>query len=55
MLIHNNPKTLSKFIHSILVKMRIGNINAILINIEEETDKETRAELVQLCDKVIKV
>lgn len=55
MLIHNPPKTLAAFVHSILVKMRLNNVNGILLAIEPETNKEIRAELIQLCDKVIKV
>ncbi len=55
MLIHNKPKELSRFIHSILVKMRLKNMSGILISVEEETDKNVRAELTQLCDKVIKI
>ncbi|MEK6984246.1 MAG: hypothetical protein AABX33_06755 [Nanoarchaeota archaeon] len=55
MLIHNNHQTLARFIHSILVKMRLNNVSGILISIEEETDREIRAELIQMCDKVIKV
>ena len=55
MLIHNNPNTLAKFIHSILTKMRINNVSGLLISSEAETDKEVIAEITQLCDKVIKV
>ena len=55
MLIHNKPKVLAIFIHSILVKMRLKNMSGILISIEEETNKEILAELTQSCDKVIKI
>ena len=55
LLIHNEPKTLAKFIHSILTKMRTNNVSGLLISLEAETDKEVRAEIAQLCDKVIKV
>jgi len=55
MLIHNNPKILAKFIHHILVLMRLNNISSILISIEKETDKIVRAQLTQLCDKVIRI
>ena len=55
MLIHNQPNTLTKFIHSILTKMRINNVSGLLISLEAETNKEVRAEIAQLCDKVIKV
>jgi hypothetical protein len=55
MLIHNKPNTFAAFIHSILTKMRINSINGLLISIEAETNKEVRAEIAQLCDKVIKI
>ena len=54
MLIHNEPNTLVKFIHSILTKMRINNVSGLLISLEAETNKEVRAEIAQLCDKIIK-
>ncbi len=55
MLIHNEPNTLAKFIHSILTKMRTNNVSGLLISLEAETDKEVRAEIAQLCDKIIEV
>jgi len=55
MLIHNEPKMLARFIHSILTKMRTNNVSGLLISLEVDTDKEVRAEIAQLCDKIIKV
>ncbi len=55
MLIHNKPDMLTKFIHFILTKMRINNVSGLLISLETETDKDLRAEIAQLCDKIIKV
>jgi hypothetical protein len=55
MLIYNNPMVFAKFIHSLLVKMRINNEGGILFSLEEETEKRVRAEIAQLCDKVIKI
>jgi len=52
---YKNPKVLAKFVHRILVKMRISNINGILIAIEEDIDRGIRAEIAQLCDKVIRI
>ena len=40
--------------NSILTKMRINNVSLLLISLEAETNKEIRAELTQLCDKMIK-
>ncbi|MBS3084005.1 hypothetical protein J4423_04330 [Candidatus Pacearchaeota archaeon] len=55
LLIHNDSRKLSQFIHRILVTIRINNINGILISLNEEINKEVRAEIAQLCDKVISV
>jgi len=55
MLIYNDPLVFAKFIHSFLVKMRINNEGGILFSLEEETDKRVRAEIAQLCDKVVKI
>ena len=54
MLIYNNPGIFARFIHSMLTRMRINGINGLLISLEGETNKEIRAEIAQLCDKVIK-
>jgi len=35
--------------------MRINNVSGLLISLETETDKDLRAEIAQLCDKIIKV
>ena len=55
MLIHNKPDVFARFTHSILTKMRIDGLNGLLISLENETNKEVRAEIAQLCDKVIKI
>lgn len=55
LLIHNKPDTLVKFIHSVLTKMRINEVSGLLISLETETNHEVRAEIAQLCDKVMKV
>lgn len=55
LLIHNEPNTLAKFIHSILTKMRTNNVSGLLISLELETDRDVKAEIAQLCDKVIKI
>ncbi len=55
MLIYNDPRVFAKFIHSVLVKMRINNESGILFSLEDETKKEIRAEIAQLCDRVIKI
>ena len=55
MLIHNKPYVFARFVHSILTKMRLNGVGGLLISLEEETNKEIRAEIAQLCDKVIKI
>ena len=55
MLIYNKPDIFGKFIHVILTKMRINGVSGLLISLVNETNKEIRAEIAQLCDKVIKV
>lgn len=55
MLIHNQSNTLGQFIHSLLTKMRLLGVGGILLSLEVETDKTIRAEIAQLCDKVIKI
>lgn len=54
MLMHNNQNTFIIFMHALLTKMRIKGIGGILIYLEEDTNKEVRAEITQLCDRVIK-
>ena len=54
LLIHNQPATFARFVHGLLTKMRISQVPVVLIALED-TPKEIRAEIVQLCDKVIKV
>ena len=55
MLIHNQSNVFAVFIHSILTKMRMNMISGLLISLENETNREVRAEIAQLCDKVIKI
>lgn len=54
MLIHNKPDVFVRFIHSILTKMRLNRINSLLVSLENETNREVRTEISQLCDKILK-
>jgi KaiC/GvpD/RAD55 family RecA-like ATPase len=54
MLIYNKPSVFAMFIHSIMTRMRTYGISGLLISLQSETNKEIRAEILQLCDKVIK-
>jgi len=53
MLIHNSPSIFARFIHGILTKMRISGTSGLLISLEKEADHEIRAEIAQLCDKIV--
>jgi hypothetical protein len=55
MLIHNQPYTLARFIHNILTKMRLKGVGGVIISLYDNSHREIRAEIAQLCDKVIKI
>ena len=55
MLIHNKPYIFARFIHNILTKMRIHGVGGVLISIADNSNREIRAEIAQLCDKVITI
>lgn len=55
MLMHNKPYVFARFIHSILTKMRLNGVGGILVSLDMKTNKDVRAEIAQLCDKVIKI
>jgi hypothetical protein len=54
-LIHNKPQSFTAFMHSILVKMRMNLVSGMLVSIEKGTDEKLRSDIMQLCDKVIKI
>lgn len=53
MLIHNAPTTLARFIHLILTKMRANHVSGVLLSSKLEISTEVRAEIAQLCDRII--
>ena len=55
MLIHNEPYVFARFIHSILTRMRVHRIGGLLISLEDRNNGVIRAEIAQLCDKIIKI
>ena len=55
MLIHNEPHIFARFVHNILTKMRLYGTGGLIISLEEKTNREVKAEIAQLCDKVIKI
>jgi hypothetical protein len=55
MLMHNNHETYARFVHILLTKMRLAGINGLLVSLETETSRDIRAEIGQLCDKIIRL
>jgi len=55
MLIHNEPYVFARFVHSMFTRMRLNGVGGLLISISDRTNREVRAEIAQLCDKVIKI
>ena len=55
MLIHDKPYIFARFIHNVLTKMRIYGVGGVLISIADNSNREIRAEIAQLCDKVITI
>jgi hypothetical protein len=55
MLIHNEPHIFARFVHSVLTKMRLYGTGGLIISLEDRTNREVKAEIAQLCDKVIKI
>ncbi|UCB59140.1 MAG: hypothetical protein JSV67_02235 [Thermoplasmatales archaeon] len=55
MLIHNKPYVLARFIHNIFTKMRLKGVGGALISLQDNSNRDIRAEIAQLCDKVIKI
>jgi hypothetical protein len=55
MLIHNQARIFASFIHSILTKLRMSNVNGLMFSISKGIDEEVRNEIAQLCDKVVKI
>jgi hypothetical protein len=55
MLIHNKPFLLARFIHNIFTKMRIKGIGGIIVSLQDSLNRDIKAEIAQLCDRVIKI
>ena len=55
MLIHNDPYVFARFIHSVLTRMRLNSVGGVMVSLTDRTNREIRAEIAQLCDRVIKV
>jgi len=55
MLIHNKPYVFARFVHCVLTQMRLNSIGGILISLKDRTNREIRADIAQLCDKIIQI
>jgi len=55
MLMHNKPYVFARFVHNILTKMRIKGVGGVLISIQDNSNRDIRSEIAQLCDKVIRI
>jgi hypothetical protein len=55
MLIHNKPYVLARFVHNIFTKMRLKGIGGIIVSLQDSSNRDIKAEIAQLCDKVIKI
>ena len=55
MLIYNDRLTLTRFFHSLFVRMRTKKISGAILMMREDNNIEVRAEIGQLCDKIIKL
>jgi hypothetical protein len=55
MLIHNKPYVFARFVHCVLTLMRLNGIGGILISLKDLTNKEIRADIAQLCDKIVQI
>ncbi|MBI5355109.1 MAG: hypothetical protein HZB68_01495 [Candidatus Aenigmarchaeota archaeon] len=54
-LMHNKTEIFVRFAHSLVTKARINGASCLLLSVDDTMSRETRAEIVQLCDKVISV
>lgn len=55
MLIYNKPHVFARFVHNVLTRMRLNDVGGILISLQDKTNREIKADIAQLCDKVIKI
>ncbi|MBI2672799.1 hypothetical protein HYX19_00925 [Candidatus Woesearchaeota archaeon] len=50
---YNDINSVVKFAHILTSKIRLNNINGVMITLHEDTDKRLINELARFCDKVI--
>ena len=55
LLFYNDAKTLIRFVHSSIIKIRLKNIGAVLFLLKDDDHSSLRAEIAHLCDKMLKI
>lgn len=55
LLIHNDARTVTRFTHSLLTKLRLHDVSGILLGVEDDIDSTTRSQIIQLSDTVVSV
>jgi hypothetical protein len=53
LLIYNRAENVSKFLHFLTGKIRVLNLNAVLLSTEKDLDSEFADQLAQFTDKVV--
>jgi hypothetical protein len=53
LLIYNRAETVSKFLHFLTGKIRVLNLNGVLLSTEKELDPEFADQLEQFVDKTV--
>ena len=54
LLIYNDPKSVARFCHAVVEKVRSLNLPAALVLVEMEEGKDIAAQLAQFCDAYVK-
>lgn len=55
MMIHTDEMPLKRFIHGLLTKLRLKDVSGYLLSSKGNLDKDMRAEITQLCDRVTEI
>ena len=55
MLIHNKPEAFARFMHAMFTKLRLEGVVGVMVSTPLSQEHDIRAEIVQLCDQVIKI
>lgn len=53
--IHNEPRRVGRFAHSLLTKLRLKDVYGVLIGVEDDIDPNVRSQVIQLSDTTLSV